>query len=180
MTAIVDMTGERCGRLTVVERAPNDRHGCVMWRCVCDCGTKTVVRGGCAHRGGLYARSCGCLGREQSVKNGEASGRASVTHGHSRHKKATPTYSSWKSLKKRCTNMNIRGYDNYGGRGITVCERWLGTSRGEGFTNFLADMGVRPEGTTLDRIDVDGNYEPGNCRWATPYEQTHNRSPRKT
>jgi len=90
-------------------------------------------------------------------------------HGHY----GSPTYVSWKKMKQRCSDPNDVGHPRYGGRGITVCERWLGP---DGFVNFLADMGERPEGKTLDRIDPDGNYEPGNCRWATPKEQRANRS----
>ena len=95
-------------------------------------------------------------------------------HGHSpRNGKLSPTYRSWQSMKDRCQNSNCPAYKNYGGRGIAVCERWMD------FANFLEDMGTRPEGKTLDRIDNDGNYEPGNCRWATPKEQTQNRRPLK-
>lgn len=101
-----------------------------------------------------------------------------MTHGH-RHPR-TPTYNSWRKMLERCYNPNdgryARGdrYKDYGGRGITVCDRWRGES---GFINFLADMGLRPEGCTLDRIDVDGPYAPQNCRWATPSEQRTNQRP---
>lgn len=85
----------------------------------------------------------------------------------------TPIYNSWNAMKQRCLNPNASKYRDYGARGITVCDRWLT------FENFYADMGVRPEGKTLDRIDNDGNYEPGNCRWATPAQQSQNQRPQK-
>lgn len=80
-----------------------------------------------------------------------------------------PTYNSWRKMRERCTLKTEQNYDSYGGRGITVCERW------DSFANFLLDMGIRPEGLTLDRIDVNGNYEPSNCRWATKKEQSNNK-----
>jgi hypothetical protein len=92
-------------------------------------------------------------------------------HGHTRP--ATPTYRSWAGMIQRCTNPKASGYHKYGGRGIRVCDRW------KIFKNFLDDMGERPIGKTIDRIDNNGNYEPSNCKWSTPYEQTHNQRPRK-
>jgi hypothetical protein len=100
--------------------------------------------------------------------------RADLARKATRHGLAgSPTYSSWAAMKQRCLNQNHPKYRNWGGRGIAVCDRWLK------FENFLADMGERPVGKTLDRINNDGDYEPGNCRWATPAQQVANRRPQK-
>lgn len=98
----------------------------------------------------------------------------STKHGHRRTEdgKSSPTYNSWRSMKIRCLNPNRSDFRWYGGRGVQVCPQWLGP---DGFDRFLADMGPRPEGTTLDRIDVNGHYEPSNCRWATDKMQRDNR-----
>lgn len=105
---------------------------------------------------------------------GGADGRGGSRHGHTANGVISPTYRSWTAMNARCTYPSQPQYADYGGRGIRVCEQWKG--RG-GFDNFLADMGERPDGTTLDRIDPDGNYEPSNCRWATPSEQAANKRP---
>ena len=132
---------------------------------VCDCGTVTTVF--LKHLRSGASQSCGCLSRERaSERRGAAN--PMTTHGLTR----TPTYETWRSMLGRCLNLNAPSARHYSGRGITVCERW------RTFENFLADMGVRPYGRTLDRIDNDGNYEPGNCRWATPKEQRANQRPR--
>src|SRR5215471_19507240 len=120
---------------------------------------------------GVYACSCGWLGKKRvkDVRNGkirscghlrrEVTGAKRRSHGHFSGRQQSPTYSSWNAMVRRCTNPRNKRWLGYGGRGITVCDRWLR------FENFFADMGERPIGKTLDRLDVDGNYEPSNCRW---------------
>jgi len=136
--------------------------------CVCDCGSFGLIRTGNLRNG--VTASCGCLKRENFLK-------AVVIHGHSRIKsngglRVSQTYTVWQGIHARCTNPKHIGYKNYGGRGISVCGRW------DKFENFLADMGEKPEGLSIDRKDNDGNYEPRNCRWATRLEQRHNSRPR--
>lgn len=149
-----NLTGQRFGRLIAIERA-GSRHGAVLWKCRCVCGTITFVTQGSLHSGGTT--SCGC---SRDTKRG--------THGMSQ----TVTHKSWRSLLDRCLNPNAQAYGNYGGRGIKVDERWQGK---HGFKNFLADVGVCPPGRSIDRHpDPNGNYESGNVRWATDEEQQNN------
>jgi hypothetical protein len=155
--AFKDITGQKFGRLTVVGSLGGSR-----WRCRCDCGTEKDVTGANL---GRSTTSCGCFHREKTA-------RLNYRHGHNFRAKTTSIYSRWAALVQRCTNPRDRAWPWYGARGITVCERWLI------FENFLADVGEPPTGLTLDRIDNDRGYEPGNCRWVTMKEQAANRRPR--
>lgn len=152
-----DLTGYVFGRLTVI--APTDRRvgKYVVWRCTCECGAEHSVSAGSLHNGS--SRSCGCLRRDVATTS-------NTTHGANR----TRGHQSWIQMLNRCRNPRATGFEHWGGRGITVCERWLR------FENFLADMGPRPKGLSLERLDNNKNYEPGNCKWATRTEQCRNRS----
>lgn len=158
----LNLIGRRFDRLTVVAQAEtvNSR---TRWVCRCDCGAETVVIG--ALLTSKQTRSCGCLKRELDKAR-----KTRLVHGHARHgQPRSATYNSWIAMRVRCTDPTADSYADYGGRGITVCERWLNS-----FEAFLEDMGERPPGTSIDRLDGSRGYEPGNCRWATAVEQNRN------
>lgn len=150
------------GRLEFVAEAEPAAGGHKRWLCRCDCGTVRTFDKSNVKRG--ISKSCGCLRDELAAIR-------ATTHG----KQGTGAYRSWQTMRQRCYYEKSIGFANYGGRGISVCERWV-----DSFENFYADMGDRPPKHTLDRINPDGHYEPGNCRWITSKEQNRNRRDNKT
>lgn len=163
-----DMTGGRFGRLTVVEEAGRQKNRQVLWRCECECRNIIVVQG--SHLRAGHTKSCGCLSNDALVQRNIAS----AIHG----KTGSSEHVAWLAMMSRCYTISAGNYAKYGGRGITVCDRWkLGEGGQHGFECFLADMGAKPSRShSLDRFpDTAGNYEPGNCRWATIFEQNRNR-----
>lgn len=159
---IIDLIGKKFGRLTVIKRLENNKDMQRKWLCLCDCGNEKVVLGVSLRQN--HTLSCGCY------KN-ELIGKRMKTHGHASLKNRSPEYKIWAQMKTRCSNPNAKQYEDYGGRGVQVCEKWLNS-----FESFFEDMGPRPSRRhSIDRIKVDGNYEPSNCKWSTATEQNHNR-----
>lgn len=145
----------RYGRLVVVRKHGQDKHGRTMWLCLCDCGSITITASALLNSG---TKSCGCLQREAAKAGG--------THGMSQ----SAEYRAWVHMRERCLNPNTKHYERYGARGITVCAQWLD------FESFLRDMGTKPVSAWLERRNNNGNYEPNNCYWATPKQQSRNKS----
>lgn len=141
-----NLQGKKFGKLTVLNQAPN-RGIRIYWNVICECGRRKEVGASPLKEGRTI--SCGCIRKDHGLSN-------------------TRIHSIWNGMLQRCNNPNNPRYHQYGGRGIKVCEEW------HSFKNFLNDMGIPPEGKSLDRINIDGNYEPSNCRWATQFEQSNN------
>ena len=158
-----NLTGQTFGRLTVeyyAGMATYKTGNKTRWNCSCECGAEHVVTGGSLKSG--HTKSCGCLNREMNLAR-------STKHGAAGRGRTTPEYRTWIKMLGRCTNPTNDAFHLYGGRGITVCERWLNS-----FENFLEDMGLKPPGRSLDRINNSLGYSPDNCRWATRTEQNRN------
>lgn len=156
MSALKDMTGQRFGRLTVIARAENNPRGRAMWECLCDCGNKKIILGVTLRNG--RSRSCGCFRADCNTERLTQHGGAS-----------SPEYAIWMGMRQRCSNPSNKEFHNYGGRGIKVCKRW------QSFKNFIADMGQRPSrDLSIERINNDKGYSPGNCKWGTTFEQANN------
>jgi hypothetical protein len=152
------LTGLRFGRWIVL-----NRHGSIgnnsAWNCLCDCGVEKIVNSQALREG--HSSSCGCYRKEVMSSRMRLVKNINISE--------SKTYKSWLKMRSRCNDMNDIGFNNYGGRGIKICKEW------DNFLNFLKDMGERPKGTSIDRIDVDGNYEPKNCKWSSKQEQNGNR-----
>jgi len=158
----IDLTDQRFGKLVVIRRVSNDHSNLSQWECQCDCGITKIIRSSSLKNG--ITKSCGCLRREVNRRN-------NITHGDSN----SVEYQTWNDIRKRCTNPNDQAWKYYGGRGIQVCKEWV-----DDYLAFLTHIGRRPSSQhTIDRIDNDGDYKPGNVRWATKIEQRYNQRQRK-
>lgn len=153
----INMIGSKFSRLTVISQYGNDKRGEILWMCDCDCGGKVIALGGNLRSGGT--KSCGCFNNDR------------IANLNRRHDMSnTRMFRIWVGIRKRCTNPNSKSYEDYGGRGITICERW------DSYENFYEDMKQGYDSNlTLEREDVNGNYEPSNCTWSTPKEQARNK-----
>lgn len=163
-----DLTEQRFGRLVAQKRVASNDHGQAQWLCVCDCGNTCVALASLLRKKQGGTKSCGCYRQERGVEHGS---QIQLRHGHARNGATSYLYRVWDAMKRRCHNPRHANYVDYGARGITVCARWR-----ESFEAFAEDVGARPSPKhSLDRIENDRGYTPGNVRWATAREQNCNR-----
>lgn len=162
ITRYNNLVGQRYTRLTVVRENGRNKHGSVLWLCECDCGNQIEVSTNSLHKGNT--KSCGCLYRDY-INNLRPN---AIKHGDSK----TRLYNIWRDMKLRCYNEKQTGYKNYGARGIKLCDEWLNDFIS--FKNWAIDAGYQND-LTLDRLDNDGDYEPSNCKWSTPKEQSNHK-----
>ncbi len=160
-----DLKNQRFGRLIPIQHIGRNKRRS-LWECQCDCGKKLIVSS--SHLVSGHTKSCGCYRKEIKTLTAKH-GHTSLQNGKQSNSK---TYYSWSAMIRRCSNKHYEHYSYYGGRGIKVCDRWLGK---HGFQNFLVDMGERPEGLTIERENNEGNYEPSNCIWVDRITQARNR-----
>lgn len=158
---MIDLSGQKFGKLKVIARSFRQSNAGALWDCLCQCGNKVVANSLKLRR--FTTISCGCHRRAACIK-------ANTKHGMVNKSR---TYRTWKEMRQRCLNPKSDKWRWYGGRGIKICDRW------DLFENFLSDMGERPEGMTIDRIDNNGYYSPGNCRWTSHLNQTRKQSKNK-
>ena len=166
MSGLIDLTGQKFGRLFVIKRNGSNDRKRALWLCQCECGNKVTVIGDLLRNG--HVRSCGCLRPEIITK-----------HGYAKHSQVDRLYRVWRAMKTRCNNPNRKEYKYYGGRGITICDEW---NNYETFREWALKNGYDENAEwgvyTLDRIDSNGNYEPSNCRWISIEEQQRNKNKR--
>lgn len=162
MPKLKDISGQKFGRLTAVERIDTDKRGELIWLCQCECGNTTKVRS--SHLRNGRTKSCGCLKRERTIER-------NFKHGACQNGETTRLYITWRNMRRRCQDPEEKNYENYGGRGISVCEKW------QDFRNFQkwAKNNGYKEDLEIDRIDNDGDYCPENCRWVTHQKQSNNK-----